>query len=585
MFKGSLSENIQSSLSGLRFASTKDNSVAADKGKAIDAADTFFGMPELQEQIQVAHVPTQCAAGCLALRVPDPPTSAPPAVVNISKDGKIAAVGGKDVELFLWSTETGELLSTLRGHETSWTSSNDNSFFVTTQEDSKVVVYDADPIQMRQLLGHPDETLTCCSVSLDDLFVVVGGADGSIYSWDTETGSDYRQYDCGHDGPVSTAMCYPMPDGSHVIISCGKDHKIVVWDLETIKQLYTIEVTELGHAKNVGYHISRDHIQVLVWCMDSVPFPNLVFIDPLSGNRNSVYCHDGLIRSAMFTKNATKIVSCGSEGKIIVWNAETLEIEMELLGHEGSVLSVSVNEEGSRIISCGEDATVRVWNAEDGSPLRLMMAHKDPVKFCSYAKSATDTKIITCDVAGRVHVWSTVVEVLNSLLRRFADDLSCVTTTSDSMLLAAGCSNGRVMLWDTVERENIWEYAHHTGRVEAIAFNTLRSLLVTCGADGRVVLSYVNDGKQAMVFDGSQEPVMNICFSPDDERIAGTSMDGKVVVFETESTEPAPVLTLETGAGRAVSCVWSPNSKTIIGGCNDGSLIVWSASRLCVQCP
>jgi len=106
-------------------------------------------------------------------------------------------------------------------------------------------------------------------------------------------------------------MCYPMPDGSHVIVSCGKDHKIVVWDLESSKQLYTIEVTELGHAKNVGYHISKDHIQVLVWCLDSVPFPNLVFIDPLSGNRNSVYCHDGLIRTALFTKNATKIVSCG----------------------------------------------------------------------------------------------------------------------------------------------------------------------------------------------------------------------------------------------------------------------------------
>eukprot|EP00983_Pelagomonas_calceolata_P000271 8853-Pelagomonas_calceolata.AAC.1 len=69
--------------------------------------------------------------------VPDPPVYALPAVVNISKDGKIAAVGGKDVELFLWSTETGELLSTLRGHETSWTGSNDSTFFVTTQEDSK----------------------------------------------------------------------------------------------------------------------------------------------------------------------------------------------------------------------------------------------------------------------------------------------------------------------------------------------------------------------------------------------------------------------------------------------------------------
>ena len=70
--------------------------------------------------------------------MPDPPIYAPPAIINISKDGRIAAVGGKDVELFLWSTESGELLSTLRGHETSWTGSNDNSFFVTTQEDSKV---------------------------------------------------------------------------------------------------------------------------------------------------------------------------------------------------------------------------------------------------------------------------------------------------------------------------------------------------------------------------------------------------------------------------------------------------------------
>lgn len=36
----------------------------------------------------------------------------------------------------------------------------------------------------------------------------------------------------------------------------------------------------------------------------------------------------------------------------------------------------------------------------------------------------------------------------------------------------------------------------HAGRVEAIAFNTLRELLVTCGADGRVVVMNVDSGKQ-----------------------------------------------------------------------------------------
>jgi WD40 repeat protein len=105
------------------------------------AADSFFGKPELQEQMVERNVPTRCAAGVLALRVPDPPSYAPPSVCAISKDGKIAAVGGKDVELYLWSTDSGDLLSTLRGHEIAWTSSNDNTFFVTVQEDSKVMIW------------------------------------------------------------------------------------------------------------------------------------------------------------------------------------------------------------------------------------------------------------------------------------------------------------------------------------------------------------------------------------------------------------------------------------------------------------
>jgi WD40 repeat protein len=108
------------------------------KPRVRPCADSFFGKPELQQQVIEVNQPTRCAAGVLALRVPDPPAYAPPSVCAISKDGKIAAVGGKDVELFLWNTETGDLLSTLRGHEIAWTTSNDNTFFVTVQEDSKV---------------------------------------------------------------------------------------------------------------------------------------------------------------------------------------------------------------------------------------------------------------------------------------------------------------------------------------------------------------------------------------------------------------------------------------------------------------
>jgi hypothetical protein len=36
----------------------------------------------------------------------------------------------------------------------------------------------------------------------------------------------------------------------------------------------------------------------------------------------------------------------------------------------------------------------------------------------------------------------------------------------------------------------------YAGRVEAIVFNTLLDLLVTSGADGRIVVTYVANGKQ-----------------------------------------------------------------------------------------
>ncbi len=45
-------------------------------------------------------------------------------------------------------------------------------------------------------------------------------------------------------------------------------------------------------------------------------------------------------------------------------------------------------------------------------------------------------------------------------------------------------------------RENVWEYSHHTGRVECVVFNSLRDLLASSGADGRVAIIAVDSGKQ-----------------------------------------------------------------------------------------
>ncbi len=70
----------------------------------------------------------------------------------------------------------------------------------------------------------------------------------------------------------------------------------VVWDLMSGEPRALIEIKELEHAKNLRYDVTRDGGRVVVWCTDSVPFPNLVVVDVMSQNKISVYCHEGLVR-------------------------------------------------------------------------------------------------------------------------------------------------------------------------------------------------------------------------------------------------------------------------------------------------
>ena len=54
-----------------------------------------------------------------------------------------------------------------------------------------------------------------------------------------------------------------------------------------------------------------------------------------------------------------KVVSCGTDGSILVTDLSTGECTMTLRGHEGIVLAVAFDR--SKIISASDDATLRTW--------------------------------------------------------------------------------------------------------------------------------------------------------------------------------------------------------------------------------
>jgi WD40 repeat protein len=113
---------------------------------------------------------------------------------------------------------------------------------VTVQEDSKVVIWDQKEMKQLQTLGHPEETLVCCSISLDDAYVIVGSAEGSIYSWDSNTGREYRHYEDGHK-VIAASTLIPC-SGCTSKVSCMH----VPLDHDSIGQLSAMRMRHSCHA-------------------------------------------------------------------------------------------------------------------------------------------------------------------------------------------------------------------------------------------------------------------------------------------------------------------------------------------------
>lgn len=151
--------------------------------------------------------------------------------------------------------------------------------------------------------------------------------------------------------------------------------------------------------------------------------------------------------------------------------------------------------------------------------------------------------------------------------------------TNDLKHCLVGCNNGRVMLWGVDSRSNLWEYSHHAGRVEAVAFNSMRDMCASSGADGRVALMHAESGKQVNCYTASNDPMGTaLAFSPDDEKLAALGTDGRLYIFDVESSSRKPQNVLRNTMARVTSFVWSPNSKLVAGCCSDGTVMVWNAS-------
>jgi WD40 repeat protein len=74
--------------------------------------------------------------------------------------------------------------------------------------------------------------------------------------------------------------------------------------------------------------------------------------------------HDGIVVSAAFSPDGSRIVTASVDKTARIWDAASAKEIAVLRGHDDTVNSAAFSPDGSRIVTASDDKTARIWDAQ-----------------------------------------------------------------------------------------------------------------------------------------------------------------------------------------------------------------------------
>jgi WD40 repeat protein/DNA-binding SARP family transcriptional activator len=263
------------------------------------------------------------------------------AAVAFHPDGTRFAVPGADNGATIHDSVTGEVLTTLGGHDVTigmgLAFSPDGALLAGTGFDDPaaraVPVWDTESGELSyELTGH-DAEIVDVSFSPDGRWLVTSG-DTTVRLWDPATGEERGVIEAAENwaGPVAFS-----PDGRLLAVTAGG-----------------------SQFEGVSYLIEQ------------------IVFDPGTGEVVRTFAgHDDWGTGLAFAPDG-RLVSTGLDATARVWDLDSGEAEW-ILRHDAPVQQVAVSPDGTRIATAVEDGTARLWDLGTGRQVLTLHAHDAPV--------------------------------------------------------------------------------------------------------------------------------------------------------------------------------------------------------------
>lgn len=269
----------------------------------------------------------------------------------------------------------------------------------------------------------------------------------------------------------------------------------------------------------------------------TVDFSELPY-SPLGGHAYGVHC-------CRFSSCGSHLVSCSTDGTVVVRNAETGET-VAVLQHPGRspLRACALAPDSSLLLAGASDGTVALWEFTSNTLRRCSQVSEASVVACGF--SPCGQMFVTGCTHGDLKLWDSDVNLLSSV--KGAHDLGVTCCCfAPQFNLDDGCAEFRLASCGQDSLLKIWIVSQREGA--APAMKLLHSLT------------------------SQSAPVLSCAFSSDGELVVSGSVDKSVAIYDTNAGTLLD--TLKQHDRYVTTVALSPTMPWIATGSMDRTVNVW----------